>query len=117
MSENSEAFDALCIKPDDIIDYEVKTGNKAYPFKLKVVPWKFVEKLRSDCTLIDRQTRTTHTLEDQYQDKLLNEVIVSGPFEPADKAKFITSLKLDVKDAIIKRIGQLHSLPEETAKN
>ena len=117
MSENSEAFDALCIKPNDVIDYQVTVAGKSYGFKLKVVPWKFVEKLRSDCTLIDRQTRTTHTIEDEYQDRLLTEVIVSGPFEPADKAVFITSLKIDAKDAIIKKIGMLHSLPETIAKN
>ena len=116
MSETN-AWEALCVKSNSIVDHEIEIEGQKYLFKLKVLPWTEIEQLRSDCTLIDRTSRRTIFKESEYQEKLLDSIVTEGPFKAEEKKEFIKSLKMDIKDNLILRISQLHSIPQATAKN
>jgi hypothetical protein len=116
MSENENAWKELCVS-DELVEHKVKVGEKEFAFKLKPLSWPKLEELRSNHIIINQRTGITKFKEDEYELEILNIVVVEGPFEPADKRKFIGALKLDVKDSILLRIKKMHELDNETTKN
>ncbi|MFH7835159.1 MAG: hypothetical protein QXL51_01010 [Candidatus Aenigmatarchaeota archaeon] len=106
----------LCIN-ESLVEHKISYKGKEYVFKLRVLPWVKIEELRSNYIIINSRTGITKLKEAEYQMALLKEAIVEGPFKEEEKEVFLSKLKLDVKDELIKIIKEMHELDDETTKN
>jgi len=109
-------WEALLHKPvTKYVDIETPFGLTK--FGIKIPKWAVIEKLRSDCIVIDSNSGTMNINQAEFLRKKLLACIVEHPFPQDQFAQCIDNLSPRIMGILAKEIEKEMNAEEDIAKN